>query len=72
VLVYHNHYCKFTGADGQYYYTHDLLALGKPAQSTAMADHRILGLSTPLHLPALRRRLGTHLDYVNYILNGIE
>ena len=39
-----------------------------------MADHWISGLSTPLHLLAWRRRLGTHpdKDYVNYILNGIE
>ena len=74
VLDYYNHYWKFTGLDGQYYYTHDLLALGKPAQSTTMVDHRISGLSTPLHLPAWKRRLGTHpdKDYVNYILNSIE
>ena len=74
VRDYHDHYGKFTGVDGQYYYTHVLLALGKPAQSTTMADHWISGLSTPLHLLAWRRRLGTHpdKDYVNYILSGIE
>ena len=51
------------------------MTLNSHAHSTASSvDHRISVLSTPLSLPAWRRKLEKHpdQDYVKYILSGIE
>ena len=71
----HNRYCMFTGLDGRYHYTQDLMTLNSHAHSTASSvDQRISVLSTPLSLPAWRRKLEKHpdQDYVKYILSGID
>ena len=42
--------------------------------TTSSADHRLSVVSTPLSLPAWKRKLERHpdQDYVKYILSGIE
>ena len=65
----------FTELDGCYHYTQDLMTLNSHAYSTASSvDQQISVLSTPLSLPAWRRKLEKHpdQDYVKYILSGIE
>ena len=70
-----NRYRIFTGPDGRYRYTQDLMTLNWHAPSTtSSADHRLSVVSTPLSLPAWKRKLEKHpdQDYVKYILSGIE
>ena len=67
---------SYSGRDGVYIYTKDLLELEHTLQKEqpSIVDPRLAGVHTSLHLAAWSKKLRQHpdKDFSNYILRGIE